>query len=145
MNLLAVPGHPIQPVSRCGSLVPDDEIVKEWAVPGEHIGLDLWRTFSHSQQEELVLKEVEENGIVRPKGYTVSFHYNPKVEQHHFGSKHPMKPWRLTLTKQLTLSYGLQYAMDLFESRWASKKELAAFHSQDYLDFLEGYLRWQDV
>jgi histone deacetylase HOS2 len=125
-------------VSRCGSLAPDEEIVKEWAIPGEHIGLDLWRTYSPEQQEDLIMREAEENGIERPSGYTVSFHYNPKVEAHHFGSKHPMKPWRLTLTKQLTLSYGLQYAMDLFESRKASKKELATFHSEEYLDFLAG-------
>ncbi|KAF2089998.1 histone deacetylase 3 [Saccharata proteae CBS 121410] len=79
----------------------------------------------------------EENGIEKPKGDTVSFHYNPEVEQHHFGSKHPMKPWRLQLTKQLVFGYGLQYAMDLNESLPASQIELQRFHDKEYLDFLK--------
>ena len=83
-----------------------------------------------------IQREIERNEIARPKGYTVSWHANPEVENHHFGMTHPMKPWRLTLTKQLVLSYGLQYAMDMFESRMATKKELAMFHNQEYLDFL---------
>jgi histone deacetylase HOS2 len=124
--------------SRCGSLVDDEEIVKAWALPGEHVGLDVWKSLTYEQQEDFIQQEVDNNGIERPQGYNVSFHYNPRVEAHHFGSKHPMKPWRLTLTKQLTLSYGLQYAMDLFESRMATKREMAAFHSEEYLDFLAG-------
>jgi hypothetical protein len=77
-----------------------------------------------------------ESGIERPKGYNVSFHYNPEVEFHHFGRSHPMKPWRLQLTKQLVLSYGLQYAMDLYETKEASYEEMAEFHKEDYLDYL---------
>src|ERR1700760_2694545 len=117
----------------------DDEIVQEWAIPGEHVGVDLWRRLSADESQEIIVKEADANGIEHPKGHTVSFHYNARVEGHHFGSKHPMKPWRLTLTKQLVLSYGLQYAMDLFESRMATKNELAAFHSDEYLEFLKRY------
>ena len=47
-----------------------------------------------------------------------------------------MKPWRLHLTKQLVLSYGLHYAMDCYDTRPALQDELAAFHTPDYLDFL---------
>ena len=71
-----------------------------------------------------------------PQGYTVSFHYNASVEHHHFGGGHPMKPWRLMLTKELILAYGLEYTMDLYESRPATLNELALFHDRDYLDFL---------
>jgi histone deacetylase HOS2 len=122
-----------------GCRVWEDDIVQDWTVPGEHVGVDLWRKLSSDECQEVIEQEADENGIERPKGHTVSFHYNARVEGHHFGSKHPMKPWRLTLTKQLVLSYGLQYAMDLFESRMASQKELAAFHSDDYLEFLKRY------
>jgi histone deacetylase HOS2 len=115
----------------------EDEIVQEWAIPGEHVGVDLWRRLSPDNCEEVIEREADVNGIERPKNHTVSFHYNARVEGHHFGSKHPMKPWRLTLTKQLVLSYGLQYAMDLFESRMATQNELAAFHSDEYLEFLK--------
>ena len=59
--------------------------------------------------EHQIQLSVDANGIERPKGYTVSFHYNRKVENMHFGRTHPMKPWRLTLTKHLVMSYGLQF------------------------------------
>jgi histone deacetylase HOS2 len=123
----------------CGSYF-DNPVVEEWSPaargPNDHIGIEAWRHFTPEQQEMLIANEAEENGITRPYDYTVSFHYNSRVEAHHFGRNHPMKPWRLTLTKQLILSYGLHYAMDLFESRKATKEELAEFHTRDYLDFL---------
>lgn len=85
---------------------------------------------------EKIQREVEANGIARPKGYTVSWHYNPAVEKHHFGQTHPMKPWRLTLTKSLVLSYGMHLAMDTYMSRAATKDEIAEFHKDEYVDFL---------
>ncbi|KIY02334.1 uncharacterized protein Z520_02472 [Fonsecaea multimorphosa CBS 102226] len=83
-----------------------------------------------------IQREVEANGIARPKGYKVSWHYNPAVEDHHFGQTHPMKPWRLTLTKSLILSYGMHMAMDCYTSRPATRDEIAAFHKEEYLHFL---------
>lgn len=125
--------------SSCGNTF-DDSIVQEWGADNcdtdSMMGMDIWRNLTRHQQEKLISNEAEVNGVERPKGYDVSFHYNSRVENHHFGRNHPMKPWRLTLTKQLILSYGLHYAMDLFESRKATKDELAAFHNRDYLDFL---------
>jgi histone deacetylase HOS2 len=82
-------------------------------------------------------KEALENGIERPKGYTVSWHSNPEVENHHFGQTHPMKPWRLTLTKSLILSYGMHHAMDSYISRPATAAELKEFHKDDYIEFLQ--------
>jgi histone deacetylase HOS2 len=130
-------------ISGCGFLDTADDIVKKYVddtAADKHVGLDLWRQLSAGTQDAFIEQEVERNGIERPDGYTVSFHYNARVEAHHFGKMHPMKPWRLTLAKQLTLSYGLQYAMDLFESRMATKRELAEFHSEEYLTFLEGFV-----
>ncbi|KAH0543569.1 hypothetical protein FGG08_002130 [Glutinoglossum americanum] len=77
------------------------------------------------------------NGVHRPKGYTVSYHHNPDVEQHHFGQSHPMKPWRLTLTNKLVLGYGMDEGMDMYSPRAATKEELNEFHTEDYLNFLE--------
>lgn len=90
-------------------------------------------TFSLSAK---IKKEAEDNAIDRPKGYTVSWHSNPEVENHHFGQTHPMKPWRLTLTKSLILSYGMHTAMDSYVSRAATKDEIKEFHKEDYVDFL---------
>lgn len=67
----------------------------------------------------------------------VSYHHNSQAENHHFGSSHPMKPWRLTLTNQLVLGYGLQEYMDCYSTKAAAEDELREFHSSDYLDFLK--------
>ncbi|PNS20815.1 Histone deacetylase phd1 [Sphaceloma murrayae] len=86
--------------------------------------------------ERLIQEQVDENGIERPKGYNVSFHYNRRVENMHFGRTHPMKPWRLTLTKHLVMGYGLQFAMDNYEALPASQETVAAFHDPEYVEFL---------
>lgn len=93
----------------------------------------LWRDQELNQR---IMQNVEEYGITRPRGHTVSFHYNSRVEDMHFGKTHPMKPWRLTLTKHLVLGYGLQYAMDTYEAVAAGKDQVRAFHDPDYVDFL---------
>jgi histone deacetylase HOS2 len=92
------------------------------------------RTLSNDARSE---KFLIRDQIHRPKGYTVSYHHNPEVESHHFGQSHPMKPWRLTLTNQLVLGYGMDAGMDVFISRAATKGEMAEFHSDDYLNFLQ--------
>jgi len=130
-------------IHSCGNPF-DDPIVQEWGRSpkgaNDHMGLDIWRNLTPGQQDLIIEAEAEKNGIQKPQGYTVSFHYNPRVEAHHFGKSHPMKPWRLTLTKQLVFSYGLHFAMDLFESRHADMKELMEFHSEDYIKFLERFV-----
>ncbi|KAI9728325.1 MAG: histone deacetylase [Cirrosporium novae-zelandiae] len=81
--------------------------------------------------------EIAQSPIPRPSGYDVSWHFNPEVERHHFGQTHPMKPWRLTLTKQLVIAYGMYEAMDLYLTRAATRQEVAEFHRDDYIDFLQ--------
>ena len=83
-----------------------------------------------------IMNNVDKYGITKPKGTRVSFHYNSRVEEMHFGRTHPMKPWRLTLTKHLVLGFGLQYAMDTYESVPAGKDQICNFHDPDYVDFL---------
>jgi histone deacetylase HOS2 len=92
-----------------------------------------------------VKDEVIKNGITRPKGYKVSYHFNPDIEHHHFGRTHPMKPWRLTLANGLIMSYGMHYAMDVFKSRQATMEELAEFHTADYLDYLKSVMPQEPV
>lgn len=87
--------------------------------------------------DEKVRREIEKNGIRKPKGYTVSYHANPEMEKMHFGPKHPMKPWRLTLTNKIVLAYGMHEAMDLYIPQAATSQELKKFHREDYVDFLE--------
>lgn len=86
--------------------------------------------------DEKVAREIRNNGISRPQGYTVSFHANPEVEKMHFGPKHPMKPWRLTLTNKLVLAYGMHDAMDMYKPRAADYDEMIEYHKDDYINFL---------
>ena len=94
------------------------------------------RHWRNAELQAKIQHHVEEFGITRPAGPRVSFHYNCQVEDMHFGKTHPMKPWRLTLTKHLVLGYGLQYAMDTYEAVAAGKDQVRAFHDPDYVDFL---------
>ncbi|KFA61663.1 hypothetical protein S40285_07837 [Stachybotrys chlorohalonatus IBT 40285] len=109
----------------------DDAIVAEYNTP-----LGLASEMDNAKFYNKCKRLAEESGITRPKGYNVSFHCNPDMEKHHFGMTHPMKPWRLTLSKSLIYSYGMSFAMDNYISRAATYEELATFHSTDYLDFL---------
>lgn len=118
---------------------PSNNIVEEYLSPindvytGDFLE---FKSLTDSEKQGVIEREAEEYGLEKPQGYNVSFHYNPHVEYHHFGSSHPMKPWRLTLTKQLVLSYGLEYTMDLYEPRPANFNELAIFHDREYLSYL---------
>ena len=108
-----------------------DDIVEDFNQPlGSAQDLENAKFFAKCQ------KYAQESGITRPKGHNVSFHCNPDMEKHHFGQTHPMKPWRLTLSKSLIYSYGMSFAMDNYISRAATYEELASFHSRDYLEFL---------
>lgn len=90
-------------------------------------------TFTLSSKLE---NEVRQQAIERPKGYRVSWHHNPLVERYHFGQLHPMKVWRLTLTKSLIMGYNMHHSMDLYAPPAATKEEIAAFHKEDYVEFL---------
>jgi histone deacetylase HOS2 len=118
---------------------PSNNIVEEYLSPVNDVytgDFQEFKTLTDKEKQEVIAREAEEHGLEKPLGWNVSFHYNPHVEYHHFGSSHPMKPWRLTLTKQLVLSYGLEYTMDLYEPRPASYDELAIFHDREYLSYL---------
>lgn len=92
------------------------------------------KTFTTDKRTESLLPLYE---LDKPTHTKVSYHYNPKVTQFHYGTKHPMKPFRLMLTDHLVTAYKLYERMDLYEPRKATREELAAFHSDDYLDFLQ--------
>lgn len=67
----------------------------------------------------------------------VSYHFNEDAAPYHFGTTHPMKPFRLMLTDHLVLSYGLHEKMDWYKPRPATQFEIEEFHNSDYVDFLQ--------
>ena len=66
----------------------------------------------------------------------VSYFYHPEVGHFYYGPAHPMKPHRLKLAHHLVLSYGLYKEMECYRPHPATPGELAAFHSEDYVQFL---------
>ncbi|KAK7208433.1 histone deacetylase phd1 [Myxozyma melibiosi] len=70
-------------------------------------------------------------------GLKVSYHNNEDVSRYHFGTRHPMKPFRLMLTDHLVLGYHLHEKMDYYKTRRATEEEILQFHSEDYIDFLQ--------
>lgn len=126
-DALSTNGHSNNIVEEYLSPNPNDLFVEDFQA---------FKALSDAEKQDVIQREAEEYGMEKPRGYNVSFHYNPHVEYHHFGSSHPMKPWRLTLTKQLIMAYGLEYTMDLYEPRPATFEELAIFHDREYTQFL---------
>jgi histone deacetylase HOS2 len=116
-----------------------NNIVQEYLSPNDAYDVEdfsAFKSLTDAEKIEVIAREAEEHGLEKPLGWNVSFHYNPHVEYHHFGSSHPMKPWRLTLTKQLVVAYGLEYTMDLYTPRPANFDEIALFHDREYLSYL---------
>ncbi|KAK3705899.1 histone deacetylase [Vermiconidia calcicola] len=125
--------HALSPRSR--SRTPESDIRNGHAPATPPITEEDERHYQDAALNERIMQYVEANGITKPS-HKVSMHYNSRVEDMHFGKTHPMKPWRLTLTKHLVLGYGLQYAMDTYEAVPAGKDQVRAFHDPDYVDFL---------
>jgi len=48
-----------------------------------------------------------------------------------------MKPIRIKMAHQLIVNYGLYRKMEVYEPHWANYTELTAFHSPEYVDYLE--------
>lgn len=120
---------------------PGAGIVKEWEEPTsgsvyQRKRIAAFRDKSDDEIEAMFRSAADTNGVERPTGYTVSWHYNAHVENYHFGERHPMKPWRLQLTKQLVLGTGLHYGMDCYQTLPATKEQLELFHSKEYVEFL---------
>eukprot|EP00892_Ulva_mutabilis_P003148 jgi/Ulvmu1/12834/UM098_0016.1 len=68
----------------------------------------------------------------------VCYFYDDEVSGLYYGPKHPMKPHRITMTHHLVLAYELHEKFDMYVPRKLDKSEFLTFHSQEFIDFLEG-------
>mmetsp|Transcript_33288 Transcript_33288/g.92741 ORF Transcript_33288/g.92741 Transcript_33288/m.92741 type:complete len:424 (-) Transcript_33288:24-1295(-) len=66
----------------------------------------------------------------------VSYFYHPTCPLYYYGPSHPMKPHRLKLAHHLILAYELYPKMDCYHCHPATAGEMAAFHSDEYVQFL---------
>ncbi|GAA5978999.1 hypothetical protein JCM10908_002766 [Rhodotorula pacifica] len=79
-------------------------------------------------------------GIMTPiagenKSRTCYF-YDSDIGNYHYGPSHPMKPHRIRMTHSLVMNYGLYKKMEIFRAKPATRKEMAQFHTDEYVDFL---------
>jgi histone deacetylase 1/2 len=72
-----------------------------------------------------------------PASRRVSYFFDGEVPHFYYGPGHPMKPHRLKLTHHLLLASGLFRRMDIYRPHLASAAEMARFHAEDYIDFLQ--------
>ncbi|CAG8501611.1 8256_t:CDS:10 [Funneliformis mosseae] len=52
------------------------------------------------------------------------------------GTNHPMKPFRVRMTHNLVMNYGLCKKMEIFRPKPSTIDELTQFHTDDYINFL---------
>ena len=67
----------------------------------------------------------------------VAYFYDPDVGNFHYGPGHPMKPHRLSVTHSLVLNYGLHKHMQVYRPYVATAHDMARFHSEEYIEFLQ--------
>ena len=65
------------------------------------------------------------------------YFYDAEIGNFVYSEGHPMRPHRVRLTHELVVNYGLHKHMNVFRPRPASKADLCAFHSDEYIRFLE--------
>ena len=68
-----------------------------------------------------------------------AFIYSDEFAKYDYGPGHPLKPFRLKLTRDLIEAYGLLALPDVsvVRARPATKEDLLLYHKKDYLDVLK--------
>ncbi|KAI9034437.1 histone deacetylase, partial [Hyaloraphidium curvatum] len=67
----------------------------------------------------------------------VCYFYDEDVGLYHYAPGHPMKPFRMRMTHDLIVNYGLEKHMQIFRPDRATPKEMTKFHSDDYIEYLK--------
>lgn len=67
----------------------------------------------------------------------VSYYYDHDVGSYSYAPNHPMKPFRMRMTHHLVAAYGLLDKMEVLRPQRATPIQMAAFHTDEYVDFLE--------
>lgn len=67
----------------------------------------------------------------------VSYFHHPGVGKFHYALGHLMKPFRIEMTHNLLVAYGLFDKMNVLPIPSCPEQELNRFHSKDYVQFLK--------
>jgi histone deacetylase 1/2 len=65
--------------------------------------------------------------------------YSSEIEKFNYGPDHPMKPKKIAMAHDILQQCEVLQNFDLYESFLPSKKEIAMFHSMEYIEFIENY------
>lgn len=66
----------------------------------------------------------------------VTYIHDSDVGNYSYGYGHPMKPHRMRMTHNLVANYGLHRHMHLVRPKRATREQMTAFHTDEYIDFL---------
>ncbi|KZT37499.1 histone deacetylase [Sistotremastrum suecicum HHB10207 ss-3] len=66
----------------------------------------------------------------------VAYLYDNDTGNFSYGLGHPMKPFRIRMAHQLVASYGMLDKMQVLRPRRSTPQEMTAFHTDEYIDFL---------
>eukprot|EP01083_Nonionella_stella_P040704 110360_1 len=67
----------------------------------------------------------------------VAYYYDEEIGNFYFGEAHPMKPHRMRMTHNLIIDYGMYKDMQIFRPYALHEADMTAFHSDDYIHFLQ--------
>lgn len=70
----------------------------------------------------------------------VSYFYNQNFGKFVYSKEHPMKPERIAMAHSLVVNTGLYRHLNVYHARQASREEMARFHSEDYLNYLQQFV-----
>ncbi|XP_026440446.1 histone deacetylase 6-like [Papaver somniferum] len=70
------------------------------------------------------------------KKRNISYFYEPTIGDYYYGRSHPMKPHKIRMAHSLIVGYELDKSMEICKPYEATPKDIAKFHSDDYVEFL---------
>ncbi|EIJ88507.1 histone deacetylase 1/2 [Nematocida parisii] len=68
----------------------------------------------------------------------ISYFYDQEIGNYKYAPGHPMKPHRIRLTHSLIMNYSVFKRLNVYSPVAASFEDLTRFHSDDYIEFLQG-------
>ncbi|KAK8198784.1 hypothetical protein BKA81DRAFT_131406 [Phyllosticta paracitricarpa] len=67
----------------------------------------------------------------------IAYMYDPDIGCYDYEPGHCMKPFRIRMTHDLVMSYGLYRNMEVYRAKPATSLEMTQFHTDEYIEFLK--------
>lgn len=67
----------------------------------------------------------------------ITYFYDQSVGNFEYSTNHPMRPLRIKMAHELIVNYRLHKKMEMLTPEKATFEDIAAFHANDYVRFLE--------